>query len=291
MSYRVNADSQFDLFQPPPEPQIESIGHARVRNIEASQILTKASGFMDDYDFTLNPYSGCSFGCTYCYAAFFARDAEKMQTWGYWVDVKKNALDLLIKKRKNPMLETRIYMSSVTDPYQTVESKLELSRSILEELAEFHKVRLVIQTRSPLVTRDIDIFKKIHALQVNITVTTDNEEIRKAFEPLCPSITQRLQAARELVNAGIQTSITMTPLLPIQDPAQFAERLIATGVTKFVVQPFHPLRGKFVAGTRDSAKDAMESFGWSEEKYQSDVSVLKALLPKTKEGKNGFASI
>ena len=47
---------------------------------------------MGEYDFTLNPYSGCGFGCTYCYAAFFARDAEKRDNWGYWVNVKENAV-------------------------------------------------------------------------------------------------------------------------------------------------------------------------------------------------------
>ena len=59
---------------------------------------------MDAYDFTLNPYSGCSFGCTYCYAAFFSRDIEKQNSWGYWVTVKENAVALL-KKRKPGFLK------------------------------------------------------------------------------------------------------------------------------------------------------------------------------------------
>ena len=97
---------------------------------------------MDVYDYTLNPYSGCSFGCTYCYAAFFSRDTEKRDNWGYWVNVKENAVELLQKrlKRTPDALDGKlIYMSSVTDPYQPVERELKLTRRILEVMAEGHR--------------------------------------------------------------------------------------------------------------------------------------------------------
>ena len=55
---------------------------------------------MDEYDFTLNPYSGCSFGCTYCYAAFFSRTKEQRDGWGYWVTVKENAIELLERRKR-----------------------------------------------------------------------------------------------------------------------------------------------------------------------------------------------
>lgn len=281
------------LFDPPAETWVipERVGHASVKGIETTAILTKASGFMGDYDFTLNPYSGCSFGCTYCYAAFFARDSEKMRNWGYWVEVKENALENLKKLRKKPLHGASIYMSSVTDPYQTIERRIELTRSILLELAQYHNVRLVVQTRSPLVIRDIDIFQKFKSIQVNLTVTTDSEEVRKIFEPLCPSISQRLRAASELVKAGIPTAITMTPLLSLEKPGEFVERLKKTGVQKFVVQPFHPQRGKYVAGTRSTALDAIKKMGWTEEGYQRDLDILLEGLPYLKEGKEGFAPI
>ena len=66
------------------------LGQAKIEYAPVQNILTRASGFMDAYDYTLNPYSGCSFGCTYCYAAFFSRDREKCDNWGYWVSVKEN---------------------------------------------------------------------------------------------------------------------------------------------------------------------------------------------------------
>ena len=284
---------QLGLFEPPTTDLDipESVGHASVVGVESAAILTKASGFMSDYDYTLNPYSGCSFGCTYCYAAFFSRNAEKMANWGNWVEVKENALELMKKFRKKPLKDMAIYMSSVTDPYQTIERKLELSRSLIEELANFHDVRLTIQTRSPLVVRDIDLFKKFKNIQVNITISTDSEDVRKSFEPFCPSISQRIRAASELVKAGVPTSITMTPLLPLENPSEFVARLLHTGVKKFVVQPFHPARGKYVAGTRSAALETIQRLSWTEKSYEKDFNILLDGLPGLKEGREGFAPV
>lgn len=256
---------------------------------EASSILTKATGFMGTYDFTLNPYSGCSFGCTYCYAAFFAREQELRDSWGRWVQVKENALALLRRHRGKPLRGTRIYMSSVTDPYQPAERELELTRGILQELVRHHQPTLVIQTRSPLVTRDLDILKEFETVRVNMTVTTDQETVRKVFEPHCPSNRLRLQAIREVQAAGVDTCITMTPLLPVADPVGFAEMLRETGVTRFVVQPFHTTRGKFVAGTRDRALALLRDLRWDGARYEEVVAILREKLPVLREGKEGFS--
>src|SRR5690606_12907774 len=102
------------------------------------------------------------------------------------------------------------------------------------------------QTRSPLVTRDIDLLSRFDTVQVNMTVTTDSEEVRRAFEPHCPTNKKRLDAVGEVAAAGIDSAITMTPLLPIKDPEAFAMELQRTGVERFVVQPFHTEKGRFV---------------------------------------------
>ena len=136
----------FDSFDPGVSQDIsgpDKTGKAEVTYVQTGQLLTKPTGFMNAYDFTLNPYSGCSFGCTYCYAAFFSRDTEKRDTWGYWVDVKENAIELLDKRRKS-LDDKLIYMSSVTDPYQPIERELELTRRLLEIMAERHKPKLVV---------------------------------------------------------------------------------------------------------------------------------------------------
>ena len=70
------------------EARPNRLGRALIQYRDARSILTPASGFMADYDYTLNPYSGCGFGCSYCYAAFFSRDLERQKTWGQWVEVK-----------------------------------------------------------------------------------------------------------------------------------------------------------------------------------------------------------
>ncbi|OYQ50945.1 SPL family radical SAM protein [Flavobacterium aurantiibacter] len=269
----------------------EKIGQADIQYVQSASILTEAKGFMEAYDYTLNPYSGCSFGCNYCYAAFFARSADERENWGNWLKVKENALQLLMKWRKKPLIDKTIYISSVTDPYQPIEKKLELTRSILKELLKYHKPRLVIQTRSPYVTRDIDLLKQFEIAQVNMTVTTDSEDVRKAFEPLCPSNKSRLKAIQEVTEAGIQTCITMTPLLPIQNAKSFTEELLSTGVKKFIVQPFHAEKGKFVASTREIALEQIKKMNWSNDKYLQVVETFRKELPWLGEGKQGFAPI
>jgi len=197
---------------------------------------------------------------------------------------------LLIKWRKKPLDGKTIYMSSVTDPYQPIERDLELTRSLLEELTQHHKARLVIQTRGPLVTRDIGLLQRFEHVQVNMTVTTDDDTVRRQFEPTCPSIQQRLNAIQRVQNAGIPTCITMTPLLPVIDPYAFAERLLETGVPRFVVQFFHAgSSNRFAAGTGHEASDLARQMNWNAERYTEVVGILRSCLPDVREGRDGFA--
>ena len=291
--------------EPPDANRPEHIGPTAVTYAPSREILTRATGFMDAYDFTLNPYSGCSFGCTYCYAAFFSRDIEKQNSWGKWVTVKENATALMKKRKPGYLDGKRIYMSSVTDPYQPIEKDLKLTRQLLKVMAEHHKPKLVVQTRSPTVVRDVDLYRRIEEnggrVQINMTVTTDDESIRRTFEPFCPSNPVRLKAIGEVQAAGIDTCITMTPVLLVNDSHQFTESLIDTGVQKFIAQPFHFSRGRFLAGTRDKAFALMaEKLGCSLkefprlylERYQEFFQHLKKELQdhgsELGEGKDGF---
>tara|TARA_R110002073_G_scaffold293194_1_gene458711 strand:- start:10110 stop:10961 length:852 start_codon:yes stop_codon:yes gene_type:complete len=280
---------QLNLFEESPKKR--NIGKTNIEYKLAGSILTPASGFMADYDYTLNPYSGCSFGCTYCYAAFFSRNKVKMDTWGEWITVKENALALLRKKRRKPLINKTIYLSSVTDPYQPIERDLMLTRQILEELLNYHKVRLVIQTRSNLITRDIDLLKQFKALQVNMTITTDSEKIRKVFEPFCSANKQRIKAIKEIHMAGVQSCITMTPLLPVDNPTSFAEQLLDTGIERYIIQPFHKDKGKFVRGTREEALRILNEYNWGDEEYQRVLEIMRLKIPNLGIGKTGFAPI
>jgi DNA repair photolyase len=280
-----------DLFSDLHDDKKTSIGQSEVTYKAAASILTEAKGFMGGYDYTLNPYSGCSFGCTYCYAAFFSRTEEQRKNWGYWVQVKENALQLLIKFRKKSLKDKTIYMSSVTDPYQPIEKELNLTRSLLKELITYHQPRLVIQTRSPLATRDIDLFNQFKVIQVNMTITTDSEMVRKVFEPLCPSNASRLKAIKEISEAGVNTCITMTPLLPIENAEDFAKKLLDTGIKKFIIQPFHSDKGKFVASTREKAMQLVKEMDWTMDKYQKVFEIIQKYIPDIGIGKDGFKPI
>jgi len=258
-----------------------------IEQYDAGQILTPGAGYLREYDYSLNPYVGCAFGCSYCYAAFFA-PPSKQQTWGDWVRVKRNAALKLSRLRRSLDGKT-IYMSSATDPYQPIERQLRLTRSLLPILAD-KCAQLVVQTRSPLVARDIDLLRRFDQVCVNLSITTDSEAVRRAFEPRNPAISARLEAAREVADAGIPVAITMTPLLPIEDPAQFAQSLAETGASRFVVESFTPTVGHFRGGTGEEARDIASRLGWDCATYQSARDALiAALTPNVREGAAGFS--
>ena len=298
----MSESRQMNMFYSAGPSSPRHIGETAVTYAPTSQVLNKPTGFMDAYDFTLNPYSGCSFGCTYCYAAFFSRDVGRRDSWGKWVNVKDNAVELLRKRRPGTLDGKLIYMSSVTDPYQPIERQLKLTRGLLEVMADRgDKPKLVVQTRSPDVVRDSDLYRRIAdnggQVQVNMTVTTDDEDVRRTFEPHCPANPRRLDAITEVQSAGVEACITMTPLLLVSSPYAFADSLLDTGVQKFIAQPFHFKRGKFLAGTRDGAFDLMaEKLGCSRASFQDEYmehyrmvfGVLQDTLPQLGEGKSGF---
>jgi DNA repair photolyase len=182
-------------------------------------------------------------------------------------------------------------MSSVTDPYQPIERELNLTRSLLKELIVYHQPRLVVQTRSPIATRDIDLFKQFKVIQVNMTITTDSETVRKVFEPLCPSNISRLKAIKEINDAGVNTCITMTPLLPVENAEDFAKKLLDTGIKKFIIQPFHSDKGKFVASTREKAMILVKEMDWTMDKYLKVFEVIQKHIPEIGIGKDGFKPI
>ena len=234
----------------PEPPRPDRLGSTTIDYYDVKSILNKASGFIDSYDFTLNPYKGCSFSCSYCYSPnMLGVDPDE---WGTWVEVKQNAITLL-KKSKN-LRGKKIYLGSVTDGYQPIENKLELTRGILKILIR-HQPKLVIQTRGPLITRDIDLLQQFETLKVQFTITTDDDSIRKKYEPKCASIPARFKAVEKLVSNQIPTTLTLSPLLPVTDPEAFAHRIGTTlpNGTTVIAQPLHPPashKRRYSAGTR-----------------------------------------
>lgn len=181
----------------------------RVNLIQAKTILTKTN--LPGCDYVINPYNGCQFACVYCYAAQIARWKHPGEEWGSFLDVKTNAPELL--KKELPKVHGSIFFSSVTDPYVGLESKYLLTRRCLELLTN-HPDLVSIQTKSPLVTRDIDLLKKFKKISIGFTVTSLDDQISRFIEPLAPAVSDRINAIKQLNTAGLHTYAFIGPVLP-----------------------------------------------------------------------------
>ncbi len=188
-----------------------------IKEIQSKSILTKSK--LPDADYVVNPYTGCRFGCVYCYASFMSRYVGKnINDWGEFVYVKINAPELLqkeIQKLKNKGKGLSILFSSVTDPYQGVEAKYQVTRKCLQVLVDYgFEGKVSILTKSQLVTRDIDLLKKLKNVEVGLTITSVDDSVSRFFEKLAPNVSQRFEALRILNDAGIVTYAFVGPLLP-----------------------------------------------------------------------------
>jgi DNA repair photolyase len=192
----------------------------KIREIFSKTILTKTA--IAGFDYCINPYVGCGHGCRYCYASFMKRFTGHKEPWGEFVDVKVNAPHLL----KNQVRRTTrgiVTLSTVTDPYQPVERKYQLTRKCLKVLLE-KQFSTHILTRSPLCLRDIDLFKQFKKIEVGFSITTHDEDIRKIFEPHSPPIDLRIKALDVLRREKIGTYAFIGPMLPL-DSKEIVKRL------------------------------------------------------------------
>src|SRR4030043_468563 len=164
-----------------------------LRETHARSILSKSQVF----DYVVNPYIGCQHSCTYCFARFMRRFTGHKEPWGEFVDVKINAPALLKHEIDKKQLG-RVWVSGVCDPYQPLESKYGLTRKCLEILVEYGWPTTV-QTKSPLVLRDLDLLKRGDKIEVGLSVTTADDQIRKLFEPGAPSIMERVKHSRSYI--------------------------------------------------------------------------------------------
>jgi DNA repair photolyase len=199
-----------------------------VKETKCKTLMSKSSG---GYDFTINPYKGCSHGCAYCYAPFFLREKRE---WGSFVDVKSNAVEVLEKEMsKNP--KGSILISIVTDPYQAVEKEHNMTRNILEKLNK--KYHVSILTKSENVLRDIDLFRRLDC-EVGMTITTLDENHARNFEPNATPPMRRLDVLSYLKVSGVKTYIFFGPLLPLIsdiDLERTVSRLAAARPVKIMV--------------------------------------------------------
>jgi len=176
---------------------------------EAKSIITKSN--IPQIDFVINPYTGCQHGCIYCYAEFMIRFTNhKGDKWGEFLDIKHFELDKIKPQKYDGK---RILLSSVTDPYLPLEKKYQNTRKILEKLVGTN-AEITILTKSKLVTRDIDLFKRFKNIKVGISISILDETFAKVTERAATKPMERLEAIKKISDAGVSTWIFISPFFP-----------------------------------------------------------------------------
>lgn len=270
-----------------------------IEEIQSKTILNPTGGFLSTYTHSLNAYQGCAFGknsCPYCYVRAMPVQRFSGKPWGDWVKAKINAPELLRQelqkaRRKGEFGSLRIFMSTATDPYQGAESRLKLTRGLLEVFAEAGDFGLlVVQTRSPLVERDADLLARLGSRAwLSLTIETNREEVRRQITPASPSIERRLVTLERMKLAGVRVQAAISPMLPC-DAVEFAE-LIAPRVSRAVVDTL--IHGDGAAGRRSAElgmPQLLRSLGYENWlKEDAHVPLLEALHERMGAGRVGFS--
>jgi len=180
-----------------------------------------------DLDYAYNPYIGCFHGCLYCYARAYTRRREVSENWGKLIYVKENAIEELMKDVERVGRKGVVGVSTITDPYQPIESKMKLTRRGVEILLSAG-FRVSIQTKSPLVLRDLDVFRRYRdKIDVGLTITTLNKELARVLEPNAPQPVMRANALRKLSENKIETWIFLGPIMKgVNDSSENLESII-----------------------------------------------------------------
>ena len=249
-------------------------------NTDVKSILSKTTGFIAAAGFThsLSPARNCTFGCTYCYVPtmriYGGLKPEDWKRWGQFTTFKSNAADLLARELRPDQL---IYCSPLVDPYQPAEAGECIMPRLLNALIARPPAVFVVQTRGPLILRDVDALLALSrrcVVRVSFSLTTDREDVRKLYEPHCATFEERLRVMHTLRKAGLEVRATLAPLLPC-NAESMAEAAIASSDGDLIGDPFHVRRAKpRGATTREAALkiSAIHGFSdWHDPVFQNEV--------------------
>lgn len=251
-----------------------------VLEARAASILSQTTGFIRESGFThsLTPARNCTFGCTYCYVPtmriFGGLKPDDWRHWGQFTTFKSNAAELLRRELREHQV---IYCSPLVDPYQPAEETEQLMPRILDEVIQRPPKVFVLQTRGPLIMRDLNRLRELArhtTLRVSFSITTNREDVRRIYEPHCATIDCRLKAIRELRDAGITVFATLAPLLPC-DPEELARIALKATDQDIIGDPLHVRSVKpRGATTREHAFAISEKHGdseWLDPEFQREV--------------------
>ena len=256
----------------------------------SASILSPTTGFIAQAGFShsLTPARNCTFGCSYCYVPTMRFQGglkpEDWRRWGQFTTFKSNAPDLLSKQLRP---DQRIYCSPVVDPYQPAEETERLMPRILDALIERPPRVFVLQTRGPLILRDLEQLvdlARLTSLRVSFSITTNRESVRRLYEPHCASVDRRVETIRSLRAAGIRTFATLAPILPC-DPDELAQIALDATDQDVIGDPLHVRAVKpRGATTREAAfalSDRHDFSAWLDADFQSDVTArIRSVVSK-----------
>ena len=214
----------------------------KITEVKCKTALSKSN--LPGLDYSLNPYRGCQHNCAYCYVPNVLR--IKREEWGGFVDAKTNIPVILAKELKTKKHGV-VGISTVTDPYQPLEKKYKLTRYCLEQLLR-SDFPVCIQTKSNLVTRDIDIISKFSDIEVMFSIGTLNDTDRKLLEPNSSSIQDRLNAMKEISYVGIKATVFFGPVYPtikVEDISRIIDSFVEHGAKEIMVDKFNLKPGIF----------------------------------------------
>jgi len=199
---------------------------------------------------------------------------EDWRRWGQFTTFKANAPELLARALRP---EQAIYCSPLVDPYQPAEASQAIMPRLLDAAIEHPPRTLTIQTRGPLILRDLGRLIELSrrtALRVSFSLTTDRDDIRRLYEPLCASIGERLRAMRQLTLSGIATHATLAPLLPC-NPETLIDLALEATTQAIICDPFHVRAVKTTgATTREAALKISVRRGfspWHDPQFQAEI--------------------
>ncbi len=199
---------------------IEAKRRVQYFDIPTRQLIGRCSGTRMPFVWTVNPYRGCEFGCQYCYARYAhefmeLRDPRQFETQIY---AKRFAAESLRQELRKVKPGQSIWIGTATDPYQPAERRFGLTRKILEVFTREQGYTAGITTKSDLIRRDVDLLAGVarrNIVHVNLTITTLDESLARALEPLAPRPELRLAALRALADAKIRVTVLANPVMPL----------------------------------------------------------------------------
>lgn len=182
----------------------------RIIEVKCSRALSRSN--LPEMDYSLNPYHGCLHGCIYCFAMDFTPEYDAVEEWGSKIYVRTNIAEKL-RHEISGLKRGTVGISTITDPYQSIEGRYRLTRKCLSILLE-NGFYVTLQTKSPLVIRDIDVIDSHREnVDVGMTLTTLSSDLATILEPGSPSPASRISSIERLSHAGVRTWIYLGPII------------------------------------------------------------------------------